>query len=83
MKEKYQKHLFVCINKRPNDSSRGDCLSCGVMEIRNKFVQLINQNGLKGKVGANKSGCLDVCEEVPDVVIYPEKSGIRKQKLKM
>ena len=72
MTEKYQKHLFVCINERPKDSPRGDCLSCGGMEIRNKFVRLINQNGLKGKVRANKSGCLDVCEEGPAVVIYPD-----------
>ena len=72
MTEKYQKHLFVCVNERPKDSPRGDCLSCGGMEIRNRFVRLINQNGLKGKVRANKSGCLDVCEEGPAVVIYPD-----------
>ena len=72
MTEKYQKHLFLCTNERPKDSLRGDCLSYGSMEIRNKFVRLVNQNGLKGKVRANKSGCLDVCEEGSAVVIYPD-----------
>ena len=71
MTEKYQKHLFICINERSKDSLRGECLSYGDMEIRNKFVRLINQNGLKGKVRANKSGCLDVCEKGPAVVIFP------------
>ena len=71
MTEKYQKHLFICINERPKDSLRGECLSYGGMEIRNKFVRLINQNGLKGKVRANKSGCFDVCEKGPAVVIFP------------
>ena len=72
MTEKYQKHLFLCTNERPKDSLRGDCLSYGSMEIRNKFVRLINQNGPKGKVRANESGCLDVFEEGPAVIIYPD-----------
>ena len=36
-----------------------------------KFVQLINQHGLKGKIRANKSGCLDACEMGAVIVIYP------------
>ena len=60
MTEKYQKHLFICVNERPKDSARGDCLSCGGMEIRNKFVRLINQNGLKGKVRANKLSLIHI-----------------------
>ena len=81
MTKKYQKHLFICINERSKDSLRGDCLRCGGMEIRNKFVQLINQNGLKGKVRANKSGCLDVCEKGPAVVIYPDNIWYTKVKI--
>ena len=42
------------------------------MDIRKRFVQLVNQYGLKGKVRANKTGCLDVCEIGPNVVIYPD-----------
>tara|TARA_B100000214_G_C23906490_1_gene599125 strand:- start:235 stop:594 length:360 start_codon:yes stop_codon:yes gene_type:complete len=72
MTTKYQKHIFICINERPKDSPRGDCKRCGGMEIRMKFVQLINQYGLKGKVRANKAGCLDVCELGAAVVIYPD-----------
>ena len=37
-----------------------------------EFVKLINQYGLKGKIRANKSGCLDVCELGAAVVIYPD-----------
>lgn len=68
---KYNKHIFVCVNERSSDSSRGDCSSCGGREIRSEFVRLINKYGLKGKVRANKSGCLDACELGPTVVIYP------------
>ena len=72
MKGKYNKHIFICINERGENSQRMDCASCGGKEIRLEFVKLINQYGLKGKVRANKSGCLDVCELGAAVVIYPE-----------
>jgi len=69
---KYKKHIFICINERDPNSLKGDCASCGAIQIRMKFVQLINQNGLKGQVRANKSGCLDACELGSVIVIYPD-----------
>ncbi len=69
---KYKKHIFVCTNERDNDNPKGDCSRCGGNEIRLKFVQLINQHGLKGMVRANKSGCLDACEMGVAMVIYPD-----------
>jgi (2Fe-2S) ferredoxin len=72
MKPKYKKHIFICTNERPPDNPKGDCIRCGGMDIRMKFVKLINQHGLKGKVRANKSGCLDACELGAVVVIYPD-----------
>ena len=72
MKPKYKKHIFICTNERPLDNPKGDCIRCGGMDIRMKFVKLINQHGLKGKVRANKSGCLDACELGAVVVIYPD-----------
>ena len=72
MMPKYQKHIFICINERDQNSPKGDCARCGGPEIRMRFVKLINQHGLKGKIRANKSGCLDVCELGAAVVIYPD-----------
>ena len=72
MMPKYQKHIFICINERDQNSPKGDCARCGGPEIRMQFVKLINQHGLKGKIRANKSGCLDVCELGAAVVIYPD-----------
>ncbi|MBC8345071.1 MAG: (2Fe-2S) ferredoxin domain-containing protein [Candidatus Marinimicrobia bacterium] len=69
---KYNKHIFICINERSKDSPKGDCTRKGGQEIRLRFVQLINKYGLKGKVRANKSGCLDACEMGAAVVIYPQ-----------
>ncbi|MFQ6677137.1 MAG: ferredoxin [Fidelibacterota bacterium] len=69
---KYKKHIFICINERSPDNPKGDCARCGGNEIRLKFIQLINQHGLKGIVRANKSGCLDACEMGAALVIYPD-----------
>ncbi|MEA1880799.1 MAG: (2Fe-2S) ferredoxin domain-containing protein [Candidatus Marinimicrobia bacterium] len=69
---KYNKHIFICINERPECSAKGDCSRKGGKDIRLRFVQLINEHGLKGKVRANKSGCLDACEMGASIVIYPQ-----------
>ena len=68
---KYKKHIFICTNERDENSLRKSCGSCGGPDLRKDLVRLINDSGLKGKVRANKSGCLDVCEEGPEMVIYP------------
>ena len=55
------------------------------MDLRKELVKMINDKGLKGKVRANKSGCLDVCEHGPAVVAYPASHwylGIEKKDLK-
>ena len=83
---KYKKHIFICTNDRGDDHLRKSCGNCGGLAVRKEFVRLINESDLKGKVRANKSGCLDVCEKGPAVVIYPqghwylevEKSNISK-----
>ena len=68
---KFEKHIFICTNERDENSLRKRCGSCGGPDLRKDLVRLINDSGLKGKVRANKSGCLDVCEEGPAMVIYP------------
>lgn len=71
MQPKYKKHIFICVNERPEDSKKGSCFHCGGIKVRLKFVDLIQEHGLKGIIRANKSGCLDVCEMGTGVVIYP------------
>jgi len=69
---KYDKHIFICKNDRGENSTRQSCGSIGGLDIRKEFVSLINAAGLKGKIRANKSGCLDLCEQGPAIVIYPQ-----------
>ncbi len=69
---RFEKHIFVCTNQRPEGHPRGCCHDKGSMETRLAFVKGLTARGLKGKVRANKTGCLDACELGTTVVIYPE-----------
>ncbi len=69
---KFEKHIFVCGNQRPPGQSRPCCDPAGNGELQKIFKQKLAERGLKGRVRANQSGCLDQCEHGPNVVVYPE-----------
>jgi (2Fe-2S) ferredoxin len=41
-------------------------------ELQKLVKKKLAEQGLKGRVRANQSGCLDQCEHGPNIVIYPE-----------
>lgn len=68
----YQKHVFFCINKRPDgEAGCEDHCASGVHAYAKKRIKELGLNG-SGKVRMNKSGCLDRCGEGPVLVVYPE-----------
>src|SRR5271154_6979134 len=69
---KFEKHIFICGNQRPPDHPRGCCDPAAKAELQKLFKQKLAERGLKGKVRANQSGCLDQCEHGPNIVVYPE-----------
>lgn len=70
--KRYEKHIFICENKRPEDDPRGCCFDKGGVELKALFKKRIKELGLKTEVRANTAGCLDACEFGASVVIYPE-----------
>ena len=69
---RYDKHVFVCENRRPEGDSRGCCASKGAGEIRGRLKAAANEAGLKGRVRINSAGCLDRCAHGVTIVVYPE-----------
>ena len=69
---RYVRHIFICTNKRKDNDPKGSCAQKSGEEIRQLFKKELEARGLRTKVRANKSGCLDVCEFGPNIVIYPE-----------
>lgn len=68
----FERHVFICTNHRVPGSARPSCTQDGRSELHLLFKQAMDAIGLKGRVRANKSGCLDQCEHGPTVVVYPE-----------
>lgn len=68
----YKAHLFCCINERPDPALKPSCGKQGGIELHAYLKAKVKEAGLQGKIRVNKSGCLDVCEKGPALVIYPE-----------
>ena len=70
--KRFEKHIFICENKRPEGHPKGCCADKGSLAIREKFKRRLKELNLANIIRANSSGCLDACEFGPTVVIYPE-----------
>ena len=68
----FDKHVFVCTNRREPGNPKGDCARKGGEEIRDAFKRLLHDKGRKGRIRANAAGCLDQCARGATVVVYPE-----------
>jgi len=70
---KFERHIFICTNQRPDGNPRGCCNPSGEAELHRAFKDKLRERGIPGdKVRANKSGCLEQCEVGPTVVVYPD-----------
>jgi (2Fe-2S) ferredoxin len=68
----FQRHVFICTNRRPADHPKGCCAAKGSEEVRALFKEELEKRGLKGRVRANAAGCLDQCAFGVTVVVYPD-----------
>ena len=69
---RYQRHIFICTNRRPDGDPKGCCAAKDFEALRARFKTELNRRGLSSTVRANASGCLDACSHGPTVVVYPE-----------
>lgn len=69
---RFTHHIFICTNERPASDARGCCKAKDAQHVVEAFKAEISKRGLKGKVRANSSGCLDNCSQGVSVVVYPE-----------
>ncbi|MDP4797063.1 MAG: (2Fe-2S) ferredoxin domain-containing protein [Rhodospirillales bacterium] len=71
MRPFYDRHVFMCMNERPEGHERGSCASKGAVQLRNYMKARAKELGLDN-TRINQAGCLDRCELGPTMVIYPE-----------
>ncbi|MEY3872826.1 MAG: hypothetical protein RLZZ296_1821 [Pseudomonadota bacterium] len=68
----YQRHIFFCLNERPNGAEA--CANHRAQEAFDRCKSQVKAAGLSGpgQVRVNKAGCLDRCAAGPVAVVYPE-----------
>lgn len=70
--KRFEKHIFVCENVRPQNHPRGCCSEKGSVQLRDYLKKRIKELGINSDIRINSSGCLDACEFGPSLVVYPE-----------
>lgn len=68
----FERHVFVCVNRRADGHHRGSCAAKGAERLRDRLKLAAKAAGLTGVVRVNAAGCLDACEDGASVVVYPE-----------
>jgi (2Fe-2S) ferredoxin len=68
----YQRHIFFCLNERPDGQA-----CCAALQAQQGFERCKAQVKAAGltadqQVRVNRAGCLDRCEHGPVAVVYPE-----------
>lgn len=70
--KRYEKHIFICENRRADEDPKGCCTRKNSLEIKQLFKKRIAELGLSKEIRVNSSGCLGACEFGPAIVVYPE-----------
>ena len=74
----FEKYVFVCVNERP----REERVSCGGVfcgkDLAASLKDAVKKAGMAHKIRVSKTGCLDVCEEGPNILIYPDNVWLKR-----
>ncbi|MDD2464440.1 MAG: (2Fe-2S) ferredoxin domain-containing protein [Desulfobulbus sp.] len=67
----YIAHVFVCTNDR--GGVRKSCADNNSAEVKAQLKEAVTTRGWKGKVRISTSGCMGLCTQGANVMIYPQK----------
>jgi (2Fe-2S) ferredoxin len=75
---KPERVVYVCGNQRPEGHPRGSCAEKGSREVLMKFAELMDTNGLMGKVTLAQTTCVGPCFEGPLVSVQPDNTWYKQ-----
>lgn len=67
----YDKTVFVCTHARADGRTSCANPGRGAEDILRALKEGVRSAGLQGKIRVAKSGCLDLCEQGPNVFLQP------------
>jgi (2Fe-2S) ferredoxin len=68
----YKKHIFICGNQRPEGAAKPSCGEAHGADLISEFKKQIKDAGLSVEIRTQKTGCMDLCEQGPALVVYPD-----------
>lgn len=68
---KLKHHIFVCCSFRGNGNAQGICNKAGSVALLPYIEEELSDRGMHD-VQVSSTGCLQVCERGPAMVVYPE-----------
>lgn len=68
-KPAFQKYIFVCENARAGGASCCGPAATGFVEYLRQYIK---SKGLAGTIRVSRTGCLDVCANGPNIVVFPD-----------
>ena len=66
----YACHVFVCVNKRTD--GRTSCGGSGNFDVFSALKRESKARGWTGRVRVSRGLCFGLCDEGPNVMIYPQ-----------
>ena len=64
-------HVLICTNDRHGE--RKACADGGSAKIREQLKEAVQQRShLKGRVRVSSAGCMGLCAQGPNVLLYPQ-----------
>lgn len=71
----YQRIVFVCTHER-SSGPRVSCGNRGGADLRTRLKELVKEHGLSDRIRISASGCMDLCEEGPNLMVVPDNTWI-------
>ncbi len=67
----HRRIVFVCTNQREK-GERVCCADGGGHQLRDRLKTMVKERKLRGRIRVSQSGCLDRCEDGPNIMVFPE-----------
>lgn len=69
--QKPEKHIMVCASFRTSGTPQGACYKKNAVDLLQYLQEGLNERGLSD-VMVSTTGCLNVCDRGPAMIVYPE-----------
>jgi (2Fe-2S) ferredoxin len=70
---KFERYLFVCVNRRPDGTPKGSCAERGSEAVYDRLKALLGERGLSpARVRICSTSCLGHCAGGPTVLVEPD-----------